>query len=121
MTTPQNIGYCTAKSGLINFTRSAAMELAPHGIRVNSFTPTATMPDDPDLASGFAAAVDQAKAADTMDFQGRNPWSRLPTPTDYVAPVVFLASDDSALMTGSNLTIDGGALAKYWPQTPRRR
>ena len=116
-----NIGYCTAKSGLINFARSAAMELAPYGIRVNGFTPTATMPDDPVLASGFASAVASARAADTMDFEGRNPWSRLPTPSDYVAPVVFLASDDSALMTGSNLTIDGGALAKYWPQTPRRR
>ena len=97
------------------------MELAPYGIRVNGFTPTATMPDDPVLASGFASAVASARAADTMDFEGRNPWSRLPTPSDYVAPVVFLASDDSALMTGSNLTIDGGALAKYWPQTPRRR
>ena len=39
---PGNIAYCTAKSGLINFTRSAAMELVGHGIRVNSLTPTAT-------------------------------------------------------------------------------
>ncbi len=116
-----NIGYCTAKSGIINFTRSAAMELAPYGIRVNGFTPTATMPDDPTLASGFRAGITSMREANTMDFEGRNPWHRLPTPTDYVAPVVFLASDDSALMTGSNLTIDGGALAKYWPQTPRRR
>lgn len=42
-----NIGYSTAKSGLINFTRSAAMELATHDIRVNGFTPTATQPEDP--------------------------------------------------------------------------
>ena len=39
---PGNVGYCTGKSGLLNFTRSVAMELAPHGIRVNSLTPTAT-------------------------------------------------------------------------------
>lgn len=115
-----NIGYCTAKSGIINFTRSAAMELAMHGIRVNGFTPTSTMPDDPELAAGFTAAVATMAEAGTIDFVGRNPWHRLPTPTDYVASVVFLASDDSALMTGSNLTIDGGALAKYWPQSPRR-
>lgn len=115
-----NIGYCTAKSGLINFTRSAAMELAPHGIRVNSSTPTATMPDDPQLATGFATAVASLRDAGTMDFEGRNPWSRLPTPSDYVGSVVFLASDDSALMTGSNITVDGGALARYWPQSPRR-
>ncbi len=39
---PGNIGYCTAKSGLLNFTRSVAMELSQYGIRVNSLTPTAT-------------------------------------------------------------------------------
>jgi NAD(P)-dependent dehydrogenase (short-subunit alcohol dehydrogenase family) len=115
-----NIGYCSAKSAMINFTRSAAMELAPHGIRVNGFTPTATMPDDPGLAAQFGAAVSAAQAAGKMDFVGSNPWERLPTPSDYVGSIIFLASDDSALMTGSNVTIDGGALAKYWPQAPRR-
>ena len=116
-----NIGYCTSKSGMINFTRSAAMELAPHGIRVNGFTPTATMPDDPDLAEAFSSAVELMRANGRMDFAGNNPWERLPTPSDYVGSVVFLASDDSAMMTGSNITVDGGALAKYWPQPPRRR
>ena len=58
-----NIGYCTAKSGMINFTRSAAMELAPHGIRVNGFTPTATMPDDTELAARFAAPPRRARSA----------------------------------------------------------
>src|SRR5206468_12752453 len=38
--------YATSKSGLLNFTRSAAMDLARHGIRVNSLTPTATDPDE---------------------------------------------------------------------------
>src|SRR5437667_11387129 len=41
---PRNVGYCTGKSGLLNFTRSVAMELAEYGIRVNSLTPTATDP-----------------------------------------------------------------------------
>jgi NAD(P)-dependent dehydrogenase (short-subunit alcohol dehydrogenase family) len=115
-----NIGYCTGKSAMINFTRSVAMELAPHGIRVNGFTPTATMPDDPDLAGAFGRATEKLRDAGLMDFAGQNPWERLPTPSDYVSPLVFLASDESTLMTGSNLTIDGGALAKYWPQHPRR-
>jgi len=112
-----NIGYCTAKSGMINFTRSAAMELALHGIRVNSLTPTATMPSDPELARRFDAAI--GAVSGRLDFTGLNPWHRLPTPADYVAPLVFLASDDAGMMTGSNLTVDGGALAKYWPQIPQ--
>ncbi|MGF1598571.1 MAG: SDR family NAD(P)-dependent oxidoreductase [Acidimicrobiales bacterium] len=113
-----NVGYCTGKSGLINFTRSVAMELAPHGIRVNGFTPTATRPDDPDLRERFdGRAVTAAEAG--MDFWNQVPL-RLPAPSDYVAPLVFLASDDSALMTGGSITVDGGALSKYWPQRPAR-
>lgn len=115
-----NIGYSTAKSGMINFTRSAAMELAPHRIRVNGLTPTATMPDDPDRAAAFEKAIGRAAEAGVVDFARLNPWERLPTPADYVAPLVFLAGDDSAMMTGTNLTVDGGALAKYWPQLPAR-
>ena len=48
-----NIGYCTSKSGLLNFTRAAAMDLARHGIRVNSLTPTAT-----DVEEGLERAVE---------------------------------------------------------------
>lgn len=113
-----NVGYCTGKSGLINFTRSVAMELAPYGIRVNGFTPTATRPDDPARRQAFDARA--ANAADTgMDFWSQVPL-RLPTPSDYVGPLVFLASDESALMTGDSITVDGGALSKYWPQQPLR-
>jgi NAD(P)-dependent dehydrogenase (short-subunit alcohol dehydrogenase family) len=115
-----NVGYCSAKSAMINFTRSTAMELAPYGIRVNGFTPTATMPDDPSLASQFSAGIETLRSTGRMDFAGANPWDRLPTPADYIGSIVFLASDDAALMTGSNITIDGGALAKYWPQIPAR-
>lgn len=113
-----NIGYSTAKSGLINLTRSAAMELAPHRIRVNSLTPTATVPDDETLARQFRTAADAMARERRMDFAGLNPWHRLPTPSDYVAPLVFLASDGAALVTGTDLTVDGGALARYWPQIP---
>ncbi len=113
-----NVGYCTGKSGLINFTRSVAMELAPHGIRVNGFTPTATRPDDEARREAFDARA--AGAADTgMDFWQQVPM-RQPTPSDYVGPLVFLASDDSAMMTGDSITVDGGALSKYWPQRPGR-
>jgi len=114
---PGNIGYSTGKSGLINFTRSAAMELAEHRIRVNGFTPTATMPEDPELLRKLADGGLPATQY-PMDFAGQFPWHRLPAPSDYVPTVVFLASDDSAMITGSNITVDGGATAKYWPWRP---
>lgn len=114
---PGNIGYTTAKSGMINFTRSAAMELAEHRIRVNGLTPTATQPADPDVARQ-AAEIAAPPARWSMDFTGQFPMGRLPTTEDYVGAAVFLASDDSAMVTGTNITIDGGATAKYWPWRP---
>lgn len=112
---PGNIGYCTAKSGLINFTRSAAMELAQYKIRVNGFTPTATQRAD--------VPVEPRKPVTRspefrMEFSEQFPWSHLPLVSDYVPTVCFLASDDSSLITGSNITVDGGASSKYWPWIP---
>ncbi|WP_329410307.1 SDR family oxidoreductase [Nocardia vinacea] len=115
---PGNIGYCTGKSGLINFSRSAAMELAEYGIRVNNFTPTATMPTDPELARAMAAAMAAHTSMYSMDFAGAMPLSRLPSPSDYVPALVYLAADESAMVTGTNLTVDGGATARYWPWMP---
>ncbi|MET8427910.1 SDR family oxidoreductase [Nocardia sp. NPDC004860] len=114
---PGNIGYATGKSGLVNFTRSAAMELAQYGIRVNGFTPTATAPTDPAMRSRMAELMGRPGEY-RMDFEGQLPLSRLPTPADYVGAVVFLASNESAMVTGTNITVDGGATAKYWPWTP---
>ncbi len=51
---PGFIAYATHKGGLANFVRAAAMDLAPYGIRVNSFTPTAPRPDNPELLAQSA-------------------------------------------------------------------
>ena len=48
------IAYAFHKGGLANFTRAAAMDLAPYGIRVNSYSPTAPRPDNPELLASFA-------------------------------------------------------------------
>jgi NAD(P)-dependent dehydrogenase (short-subunit alcohol dehydrogenase family) len=114
---PGNVGYSTAKSGLINFTRSVAMELAQHGIRVNGFTPTATAPTDPEALAAMEALLSRPSAY-RNDFRAQLPLGRLPTPDDYVGAVVYLASDESAMVTGTNITVDAGATAKYWPWTP---
>lgn len=118
---PGNVGYCTAKSGLINFVRSTAMELAQYGIRVNGFTPTATQPDNPTVIAERqeAGRVGTSQTGGYVsDFTGMVPMGELPTPTDYAHAVVFLASDDARMITGTEIKVDGGATAKYWPWIP---
>ena len=115
---PGNVGYATAKAGVVNFTRSVAMELAQHGIRVNNMTPTATQLEDEEaLARRAARAGSMPARAFTMDYDAI-PLGRKPTPSDYVPAFLYLASDDSLMVTGTNLAVDGGVLAKYWPWYP---
>jgi NAD(P)-dependent dehydrogenase (short-subunit alcohol dehydrogenase family) len=116
-----NIGYATSKGGLIQFTRAAAMDLAPYGIRVNSFTPTFTQADNPELIA--ERRRQQAGPPGSRAFTDINPprlipMGEQPTPTDYGHVVAFLASDQARLITGTDFRVDGGALAKYWPYIP---
>lgn len=117
---PGNIGYCTSKSGLLNFTRAAAMDLARHKIRVNSLTPTAT-----DREEGVERAVawgrprpERQRPAGALDFARMLPAGEMPSPRDYAQAAVFLASDDARMITGTDLRVDAGAIAKYWPWIP---
>lgn len=119
---PGNIGYATAKSGLLNFTRSAAMELAPYKIRVNSITPTGT---DTSEAKQRAAewGIDWkeitlgVRPGYTTGTQGI-PLGKRPSPSHYGKAAVFLASDDAEMITGFDLRVDGGVIAKYWRWNP---
>lgn len=111
-----NIGYCTAKAGLLNFARSAAAELGPHGIRVNTLTPTTT---DPRPGQARAARWGVAAAGHGLSMRQRTnerrlPLGRLPTPDDYGSATVYLVSDAAALISGTDLRVDAGALASYW-------
>jgi NAD(P)-dependent dehydrogenase (short-subunit alcohol dehydrogenase family) len=115
---PGNIGYCTSKSGLLNFTRAAAMDLVKHGIRVNSLTPTAT-----DAEEGLARAEEWGRARPArggrlLDFARMIPTGALPSPRHYAQAAVFLASDAAEMITGTDLRVDAGAVAKYWPWVP---
>jgi len=119
---PGNIAYSTAKSGLLNFTRSAAMELVRHNIRVNSLTPTATDP-----AESFERAArwgrKTAPPPPSLErvmapFRARVPMQKLPVPSDYGRAAAFLASDDAAMITGTDLRVDAGAVARYWAWDP---
>jgi NAD(P)-dependent dehydrogenase (short-subunit alcohol dehydrogenase family) len=121
---PNNIAYCTGKSGLLNFTRSAAMELIAHGIRVNSLTPTATDPSESlERAERWGRKVPDPGQVDRLKqafkpFRDRIAMQKLPSPRDYGQAAVFLASDDSAMITGTDLRVDAGAIAQYWAWDP---
>ena len=69
------IAYAFHKGGLANFTRAAAMDLAPYGIRVNSYSPTAPRPDNPELLASFRR--DRRHARPAADRPGDHPaWWR---------------------------------------------
>jgi len=118
---PGNVAYCTSKCGLLNFTRSVAMELVPYGIRVNSLTPTATDPSE-----GLERAARWGRKVVNADrikqgfepFRKRAPMQQLPSPRHYGRAAVFLASDDSEMMTGMDLRVDAGTVARYWAWDP---
>src|SRR5215470_12836987 len=113
-----NIAYSTSKGGLLNFTRAAAMDLVKHGIRVNSLTPTAT-----DREEGGERAVAWGRPRPEprrggLDFAKMLPMGKMPSPRHYARACVFLASDDGEMITGTDLRVDAGAIAKYWPWLP---
>jgi NAD(P)-dependent dehydrogenase (short-subunit alcohol dehydrogenase family) len=118
---PNNIAYCTGKAGLLNFTRSAAMELVAQGIRVNSLTPTATDPAESlERAARWGRSVPNADRMRQAfePFRTRVPMQKLPSPRDYGRAAVFLASDDARMITGTDLRVDAGAIARYWAWNP---
>ena len=118
---PGNIAYSTSKCGLLNFTRSAAMELVGHNIRVNSLTPTATDPAESFERAARWGRESSAPAglATLMEpFRRGIPMQRLPKPSDYGLAAAFLVSDDAAMITGTDLRVDAGAVARYWAWDP---
>ena len=92
--------YCASKHAMEGMTKAMAIDLAPHRIRVNSVCPTFVV--TPMTAPYFE---DEAFRADTL---GRIPLGRLAQVNDVTGAVVFLASDASAMITGSALKVDGG-------------
>jgi NAD(P)-dependent dehydrogenase (short-subunit alcohol dehydrogenase family) len=106
----------------LNFTRSAAMELVGHGIRVVSLTPTATDPAESfERAQRWGRTVRKPESLDRLmkPFRDGIPMKKLPLPSDYGRAAVFLASDDAAMITGTDLRVDAGAIARYWAWDPK--
>jgi NAD(P)-dependent dehydrogenase (short-subunit alcohol dehydrogenase family) len=96
--------YCMTKHGIEGLTKAMAIDLAPHGIRVNSIGPTFI---DTPLTRPFFQ--DKAFRDDTLR---RIKLGRLGTVEDLMGAVVYLVSDAAALVTGTALIVDGGWTAE---------
>jgi NAD(P)-dependent dehydrogenase (short-subunit alcohol dehydrogenase family) len=92
--------YSAAKAGILQLTQMAAVEGAPHGIRVNCVCPG--LIDTPMTRGGYD--IDAAIAA----WNAVCPLGRPGTPEDVAKAMLFLASDDAAFITGVALPVDGG-------------
>jgi NAD(P)-dependent dehydrogenase (short-subunit alcohol dehydrogenase family) len=101
---PNRSVYCATKHAMEGFTKAMAIELAPHRIRVNTLAPTFI--ETPMTRPFFE---NPAFRADTLR---RIKLGRLGQLEDLTGAIVFLASDASALMTGTSLVVDGGWTAE---------
>jgi NAD(P)-dependent dehydrogenase (short-subunit alcohol dehydrogenase family) len=99
-------GYIAAKHAQVGVMRAAAKELAPRRIRVNSLHPGPTSTAFQDSIEMRATGAPQEEAAAVFD--GLIPLARHASPEEIARTVVYLASDDSAFMTGSTIAVDGG-------------
>jgi NAD(P)-dependent dehydrogenase (short-subunit alcohol dehydrogenase family) len=96
--------YCASKHAIEGLTKAMAIELAPHGIRVNSVSPTFV---ETPMTRGFFE-----NAAFKNEVLGKIKLGRLGTPEDVMGAIAYLASDASAMVTATSLRVDGGWTAE---------
>lgn len=107
---PGYAAYAAAKAGVINYTRTAAVELAPHGIRVNAIAPDITVTEGLLDLSGGELPESLSHAV---------PLGRLGTVDEIASAAVFLASGMAGYITGQTIHVDGGThAAAGWYHDP---
>lgn len=105
---PAQAAYCATKGALVALTRAAAIDAAPHGVRVNCVCPafTATPLVDAWLANASDPEVARTEIAQEI------PMRRIADPAEIAAAITFLASDEARFITGVALPVDGGVTAQ---------
>jgi meso-butanediol dehydrogenase/(S,S)-butanediol dehydrogenase/diacetyl reductase len=96
--------YNAAKAAVINLTRTAALELAPAGIRVNAVCPG--LIDTPAIRRAFGRVPGRETTA-----REAIPLKRFGRPEEVACAILFLASEEASYITGSMIVVDGGITA----------
>jgi len=102
---PGLVAYTASKGAVIQMTKTAALEFAAQGIRVNAICPGVIRTP---MVERFTAGQPDAEAQLTM----AEPVGRMGTPEEVAALALFLASDESSFVTGAALPVDGGFVAR---------
>jgi NAD(P)-dependent dehydrogenase (short-subunit alcohol dehydrogenase family) len=97
--------YCASKGGVVQLTRTAAVEYAQHGIRVNAVCPGAIATEMIDRITGQDPAVE-------AQFNALHPMNRMGTAKEVADTVVWLSLPQASFITGQALAVDGGLVAR---------
>lgn len=103
------VAYCASKGGVLQFTKSAALELAPYNIRVNCICPGTTM----GMKEGEVISYGKIIPREYMEARAKlHPLGKVGMYEEVAYAVLFLASEESSFSTGSALFVDGGYTAQ---------
>jgi D-sorbitol dehydrogenase (acceptor) len=101
--------YCATKAAVISYTQSAALAMAPHGIRVNAISPGVIDTPMWSQVDALFARYEGLQPGEKKIAVGQAvPLGRMGRPEDLAGAAVFLASDEAAYITAQTLNVDGG-------------